>query len=203
MPITQKELNTLLATHAAPALLGAKPANLLSVPRFATFAPWVAAYNARLNAKGLYLHPMCQCNDKQLLLVYHKAKLVNTLCSPQNRVFLLSYGYPLYAENGAAIHLEDALQHLALRLQEEPHFPHEIGVFLGYPLEDVVGFIANNGCNYKCSGCWKVYGDEMQSRQLFSQYKQCKQQLSHALQRENWDLLHCLCEHFTIENRSV
>ena len=38
-------------------------------------------------------------------------------------------------------------------------FPHEIGIFLGYPLADVAGFIRNKGRNCKCIGTWKVYGD--------------------------------------------
>ena len=54
-------------------------------------------------------------------------------------------------------------------------FPHEIGVFLDYPLEDVVGFIENAGQNYKCSGCWKVYCNECETRKLFAKYKKCRE----------------------------
>ena len=36
-------------------------------------------------------------------------------------------------------------------------FPHEIGLLLGYPPEDVSGFIENGGKNFLCSGYWKVY----------------------------------------------
>ena len=41
---------------------------------------------------------------------------------------------------------------------EAADFPHEIGVFLGYPLEDVVGFIRHRGKCFTCCGCWKSYG---------------------------------------------
>ena len=51
---------------------------------------------------------------------------------------------------------------------------HEIGVFLDYPLEDVVGFIENAGQNYKCSGCWKVYCNECEAVKLFARYKKCR-----------------------------
>lgn len=53
-------------------------------------------------------------------------------------------------------------------------FPHEIGVFLGYPLKDVVGFIQNKGKNCKCCGCWKVYSDECEARKKFARYEKCK-----------------------------
>lgn len=38
-------------------------------------------------------------------------------------------------------------------------FPHEIGIFLGYPLEDVLGFWMGGGKNAKKEGEWKVYSD--------------------------------------------
>lgn len=50
-------------------------------------------------------------------------------------------------------------------------FPHEIGLFLGYPLEDVQGFIENRAEGYKCVGCWKVYGDEEYAKQEFRAIK--------------------------------
>ena len=52
-------------------------------------------------------------------------------------------------------------------------FPHEIGVFLGYPLGDVEGFIANRGRNFTCCGCWKSYGDPDAARRHFAQLNKC------------------------------
>ena len=52
-------------------------------------------------------------------------------------------------------------------------FPHEIGLFLSYPPEDVRGFIENKACRFKCAGLWKVYGDEERAKELFRQYKRC------------------------------
>lgn len=57
------------------------------------------------------------------------------------------------------------------KLQSAPDFPHEIGLFLGYPAEDVKGFIENKAACSKCSGCWKVYGDEQAARILFKNIK--------------------------------
>ena len=54
-------------------------------------------------------------------------------------------------------------------------FPHEVGLFLSYPPEDVKGFIENRAANAKCTGVWKVYGDEWQARQTFAKYKKCTQ----------------------------
>lgn len=57
---------------------------------------------------------------------------------------------------------------------EEPEFPHEIGIFLGYPLEDVDGFITHQGENCKLCGCWKVYGNVEQARRTFANYEKCR-----------------------------
>jgi hypothetical protein len=70
---------------------------------------------------------------------------------------------------------------LIRRLRSQPDFPHEIGLFLGYPPEDVCGFIENRACGCKCVGCWKVYGDETAARKKFDQYKKCTR-----IYREQW-----------------
>ena len=50
----------------------------------------------------------------------------------------------------------------------------EIGLFLGYPVEDVLGFIENAGQNCKCCGCWKVYCNECEAVRTFARYKKCR-----------------------------
>ena len=62
---------------------------------------------------------------------------------------------------------------LVEKLRKDSEFPHEIGLFLGYPAEDVKGFIENKAASSKCSGCWKVYGDEQTAMNLFEEYRKC------------------------------
>lgn len=59
------------------------------------------------------------------------------------------------------------------RLRDSEEYPHEIGLFLGYPPEDVRGFIEHRAADCKCVGCWKVYGDAETARKTFRQYKKC------------------------------
>ena len=68
---------------------------------------------------------------------------------------------------------ERCLVRLMERLRENREFPHEIGLFLGYPPEDVRGFIENRAETAKCTGYWKVYGDEEEVKRLFGKYKKC------------------------------
>lgn len=52
--------------------------------------------------------------------------------------------------------------------------PHEIGIFLGYPLDDVKAFIENRGKNYLFNGYWKVYSDVPGAVKRFQSYNEAK-----------------------------
>ena len=71
-----------------------------------------------------------------------------------------------------AIWLEYANQQ-TFKGDESGEFPHEMGLFLSYPPEDVKGFIDHCASGFKCAGLWKVYGDEEKARSLFAKYKKC------------------------------
>lgn len=49
-------------------------------------------------------------------------------------------------------------------------FPHEIGAFLEYPVEDVRGFLENKGENFLYSGYWKVYHNPSKTIKLFEYF---------------------------------
>lgn len=51
--------------------------------------------------------------------------------------------------------------------------PHEIGFFLGYPFEDVQGFVEHEGRDFICFGCWKVYANARRALHCFSRFKRC------------------------------
>ena len=87
-------------------------------------------------------------------------------------------GYPV--ENA-----ERCIRTLIARLHENADFPHEIGLFLGYPPEDVDGFIRNGARCAKCVGPWKVYGDEQAARCKFAQYRKCTNVYRDCLKKYN------------------
>ena len=69
----------------------------------------------------------------------------------------------------------EALETLRRRVLSEEGFPHEIGVFLGYPLPDVLGYIQNRGKNSKLTGFWQVYGDADEAARSFRRYRKCSE----------------------------
>ena len=77
------------------------------------------------------------------------------------------------------------MQELVRRLNRGKDFPHEIGLFLGYPAEDVSGFIRHGARCAKCVGTWKVYGDEESARKKFALYQKCTRLYCEAYRKHN------------------
>ncbi|ELV06470.1 hypothetical protein H263_03923 [Brachyspira hampsonii 30599] len=63
---------------------------------------------------------------------------------------------------------------LKRRMQYSKTFPHEIGIFLGYPLIDINGFINNYGKNSLYTGYWKVYHNKKEAIEIFDNYNRCR-----------------------------
>ena len=128
----------------------------------------VRRLNQTLGPRGLKILPLRYAKGRLLIYVYRPSRLTEDLKGSFARGLLESRGYPC----GSA---EGCVARLARRLKENGEFPHEIGLFLGYPPEDVEGFIENRGKNCKCVGCWKVYGDPEQAVRQFARFKKCRE----------------------------
>lgn len=158
-----------LAFHAAPTLLGIKCASLFSLSDAEFDVRTNSNYfNERASARGLKTRIMCSCKNRRLLLVYNEKLLGQRLCEASVRAVLEKYGY------SAISTVDECLCRLSERIVKSGGFPHEIGVFLDYPIEDVMGFIENNGENFKMCGAWKVYGSVDKAKRTFANYEKCR-----------------------------
>jgi len=174
-----------LIEYCSPTLASLKTANLFkhSFTSEEELHRQLEYLNLQLGEKGISLIELYRRGNKALIYVYRKALLQVDLNRPEVGKFLQAYGYE-------HMEVDAALIRLKVRLNQEREFPHEIGVFLGYPLGDVVGFIQNGGKNCKCSGCWKVYSSECEAVKLFARYKKCRTMYVHLWQngRTIWQL---------------
>ena len=163
-----ERLERYLVEYCAPTLASLKTASLFSCPK--EMLPGLCGSLARLNRcfreKGIRL---CLLRKKgsALVYVYRSGELKRDLRVPEAKQILVNYGYSTKEEEGAIARLRE-------RLMEGGEFPHEIGLFLGYPPGDVKGFIRYGGRCCKCTGCWKVYGDEVKAKQAFAMFERCK-----------------------------
>ena len=152
-----------LATYCSPTLAGIKPASLVSFDRSAypDLPQQLTVYRKAFAPRGICFEIVCACRGRYLLMVYHKQALEEHLADRRVRYLLDRFGYP------AGQPLKALLLELKRRIALSDGFPHEIGLFLGYPVEDVVGFIRHAGRDCKLSGYWKVYGDAEAASRLF------------------------------------
>ena len=159
----------LIASHCSPALAGIKPANIVTCRKSVTknIHHEITRLNNQLNSRNIYIEILYEKKDSVLVMVYRQNILNRHLANPLNRAFLMQYGYD------KAKNIEDYLDILKSRIKSDD-FPHEIGVFLGYPLHDIYCFFnhRNEGC--LLVGDWKVYHNAEETVKLFSRFRACK-----------------------------
>lgn len=160
----------LLGFYCTPTLAGIKSANLFSLKeqKYMCIKEELEKFNLHFNKKSIYAKAICSCKSNILIFVYNEEILRENIFNPQVSYFLDSLGYNTKAN------LEENLKHLAKRIRENSDFPHEIGIFLGYPFEDVIAFKENKGQNYLFSGYWKVYTNEIHAKKLFEKFTRCR-----------------------------
>lgn len=158
----------LLVRHCSPTLAGMKTANMFtcSFENAENMRSDVRKLNVMLGKKGLRVLPLRFKNNRALIYIYRPSKLSEDLQNDTACRLLKEHGYDSERP-------EQCIIRLIKRLSENEEFPHEIGLFLGYPPEDVRGFIDNKAGSCKCVGCWKVYGDAKAAQKVFAKYKKC------------------------------
>ena len=105
-------------------------------------------------------------NGKKQLFIYHKEGLNAALSDAENRRFLIKLAYP------ADGNVEKYVYRLAKKLRST-RFPHEIGIFFGYPLKDVCGFMGAPIPYRKTLG-WRMYGDTGASEEIYYQFRNAR-----------------------------
>ncbi|MDR1232590.1 MAG: DUF3793 family protein [Spirochaetaceae bacterium] len=164
-------LDLTLARHCAPVLLGKKPSALFPKPVW-----WDALLPQRAAAGDLHFL-LLRRNKTGPVFAYSPQLLPRTLESEEARETLGALGYPVDAEDWGE-RTARCLAFLERRFRESADFPHEVGFFLGYPPDDVVGFMRHRGNRCKLCGMWKVYGDVPKAVALFAEYAKCREQLT-------------------------
>jgi len=166
-----KRFEKAFITHCAATLAGHKAGSLFSYRLAQGEDPdaYVNHINEKLGHKNLEVRLLRHCNKCCLVYVYRPSMLRRRLDAAAEREFLCRYGYAECQD------IDEHISLLSKRIYCGNNFPHEIGVFLDYPLDDVLGFIRNKGCNYCCSGCWKAYSDPENAKRRFALYDKCRE----------------------------
>ena len=161
------QIERALIEHGAPTLAGIKTANLFPLKTEGEdVVRSLRRVNRILNGKGMRVIPMKKKNDSILLYLFRPERLQEDLQQPETTCMLEQMGYPC-GRMGLCITC------LARHLAEDESFPHEIGLFLGYPPSDVKSFMTNSREGVKCTGCWKAYSNQEEAERTFEKYRKC------------------------------
>ena len=168
-----------LIEHCSPTLASIKAASLFTYTykSLKELHVRVTYWNLKMKRKGITFDILSENVgvNKALIYVYRRADLEKILNRDEIRSFLLNHGYLIYDnEIVGGVNCENIILQLKKKFEKLNQFPHEIGIFLGYPIGDVKGFIENHGCNCKCTGYWKVYCNEEEATKTFRKYKKCR-----------------------------
>lgn len=161
-----KSLQVQLILQCAPFLKGIKIACILNITE----------ENSRelyeiLEGTGIKFKILTRNHGKCLVLLYRRESFSRYLKRTDVREFLGSYGYE-------DVEPEKMLERLSKRVCQysdgEICFPHEIGAFLDYPIDDVKCFIEKDGKDSLFSGYWKVYNNPGRAKLIFWAYDKAK-----------------------------
>ena len=161
-----KSLQVQLILQCAPFLKGIKIACILNITEENSRELYEILEGTRIKFKILTRN-----HGKCLVLLYRRESFSRYLKRTDVREFLGSYGYE-------DVEPEKMLERLSKRVCQysdgEICFPHEIGAFLDYPIDDVKCFIEKDGKDSLFSGYWKVYNNPGRAKMIFWAYDKAK-----------------------------
>ena len=132
----------------------------------------LARISMKLHNTNISLIILCTCKKRHLVMVYRAKELEEHLRSKEVSDYLRDFGYRRDDFISNLIRLHQRMNGFYNKMKE---FPHEVGVFLGYPICDIKGFLENKGERYLHSGYWKIYGNLEETRKKFLSYDEARE----------------------------
>lgn len=162
-------VETRLALQCAPVITGIKLSNLLTITHEDE-----ELLDEILKDIQIQYYCLQRQEKKTIYLLYRASELVVYLQEDKVQNVLRQMGYKDLSIMGILALLQNRY---VSYMKYRKEFPHELGILLGYPIEDVEGFINNKGENYLYAGYWKVYAEVEAKKALFDAYESAKEGL--------------------------
>lgn len=163
MPVNGNLFQEQLIAHGATTLAHMKTGSLFRILKkdIPNCEECVWYFQRLCSPFGYQFTILKETKDDSLIYVYNETKVSHVLSKPSIQSFLEQYGYESTDVDSSILHLKERLQGAT--------FPHEIGIFLGYPLQDVLAFITPQK---ECLliGYWRVYGNAKNIQRTFNRY---------------------------------
>ncbi len=160
------QVEMLLAIHCAPLLHGIKLSNLVKLNKRQSE---VLCKNIR--SAGLSIWFLLYEGDGNQVLLFRREEMQEFLNRSEIQKILKQFGYTDFNLTTVLLKLS---AHMKAYKNGQQDFPHELGILLGYPVDDVLAYMENHGENYKYCGYWKVYHNIEQAKRQFEAFNQVR-----------------------------
>ena len=181
-------IESVVAYFGAPVTAGLKCACLVNISRCGQniLGDWLNVRTKLSGRLSVDFAEMLVSERSVLLLIYRERELLRVLSMGGVQTFLAQFGYngDLGSSAPYIARLQERFSRIPRDSQGSQKMPHEVGVFLDYPLEDVKGFIENGGRNAKFAGYWKVYGNEIEAMRRFEAFRRAETRSASLLLRK-------------------
>lgn len=171
--LDRESLEVQLLLQCAPMIAGLKASNLLIIA-----SENEADARRILNGTKISCARLARMDKKTTMLIYHEQWVKEYLASREVSELLRVLGYE---GKGFYEVLHSVRKKYRSYMKREGEFPHELGLLLGYPAEDVKGYMDNKGRNYLCTGYWQVYADPAAKLNLFQKFELARERLIRAI----------------------
>ncbi|WP_195970797.1 DUF3793 family protein [Clostridium thermobutyricum] len=161
---TKESLEKYLLFTLSPVIGGLKPSSTITLSydkkEYSIWSNYKKEFLEILKLKEIVLR---KGTKAEIILIYNEENLLNCINKKDNKEFLNKLGYDL------TLTLEENLDILVYRY-EKYHCPHELGVFLGIPIEDVIDFMECSDKKCLMCGYWKVFNNYNNAKDIFNKY---------------------------------
>ncbi|RKD22000.1 Protein of unknown function [Caminicella sporogenes DSM 14501] len=159
-----------------PVLMGSKPSELLSFRKNdKNLLDKIENIKKYIGKCKRIKYKLFEFKNESIKILFYNPKVLDkNLKEYRNMKFLKSIGYPEEYD------LELYIQFIVDKMKEGV-IPHEIGVFLGYPLKDIIGFIGHPSLRLTKINGWRVYGDPKISDIKFNEFLEAKKEIKRLL----------------------
>ena len=152
---------------SSPTLCNIKPGNMFFVKNDTFSKEKFESWKDSFLKYGLMAFTTQISDNSTAILVLNIIWVRKILADVFVQAYLAEKGY----HNSSAFYF---VNELFIRIKENKGFPHEVGVILGYPVEDVIEFENHQGHDCKYCGCWKSYSDIDKAKECHCKYTECR-----------------------------
>lgn len=160
-----------------PVILGSKPCEILNISKNDCLKQnKINQINDFFESCTKVSYQIITLEDKSIrILFYNKNSLEEIFKNKRCVNFLKFLGYPNYTN------VCEYIEILVYKLYSN-EFPHEIGIFLGYPLKDVIGFMGYSNYEFIETKAWRIYGNPEDSYKTYDKFLSDRNKMKNILE---------------------